>query len=112
MRIVQVLPRYAPALAYGGGGHMFWMLAQEFAKRGHQVVVVTSDSLSRDERAGLLVEELVPNIQVHRFRNRFNAMSASLPAVFYRPRSMRQGLRDAMADADVAHMGESRGIHN
>jgi glycosyltransferase involved in cell wall biosynthesis len=91
---------------------MFWMLAQELSRRGHQIVVVTSDSLSRDERAAKLDEVLAPNIRVHRFRNRFNAMSAGLPAVFYRPRSMRRGLRDAMSDADVVHMGESRGIHN
>lgn len=112
MRIVQVLPRYAPAWAYGGGVQMFWMLAQELAKRGHQIDVVTSDSLGRDERADRLEEDLQPNIHVRRFRNRFNAMSASLPAVFYRPRSMRRGLREAIARADVVHMGESRGIHN
>jgi glycosyltransferase involved in cell wall biosynthesis len=112
MRILQVLPRYAPAWAYGGGVHMFWLLAQELAKRGHQIDVVTSDSLSRDQRAVSLEEDLYPGIHVRRFRNRFNAMSASLPAVFYHPRSMRRGLREAMARADVVHMGESRGIHN
>src|ERR1700676_3631880 len=109
MRILQVLPRYAPAWAYGGGVRMFWLLAQELARRGHQIDVVTSDSLARDERAEHLDEDLEPRIHVRRFRNRFNAMSASLPAVFYRPRSMRHGLREAMAQADVAHMGESRG---
>jgi glycosyltransferase involved in cell wall biosynthesis len=112
MRILQVLPRYAPAWAYGGGVRMFWLLARELARRGHQIDVVTSDSLGRDERAERLDEDLEPRIHVRRFRNRFNAMSASLPAVFYRPRSMRRGLREAMARSDVAHMGESRGIHN
>jgi glycosyltransferase involved in cell wall biosynthesis len=91
---------------------MFWLLAQELAERGHQIDVVTSDSLGRDERAENLDEDLKPNIHVRRFRNRFNAMSASLPAVFYRPRSMRRGLREAMEHANVVHMGESRGIHN
>lgn len=112
MRILQVVPRYAPAWAYGGGVHMFWMLAQELARRGHHIEVVTSDSLSRDKRAQRLEEDLAPRIHVRRFRNRFNAMSASLPALFYRPRYMRGGLRDAMTHVDVVHMGESRGIHN
>jgi glycosyltransferase involved in cell wall biosynthesis len=112
MKIVQVLPRYAPAWAYGGGVHMFWLLAEELARRGHRIEVITSDSLGKDERAESLEEDLKPNVHVRRFRNRFNAMSASLPAVFYRPRSMRRGLREAMAQADVVHMGESRGIHN
>lgn len=112
MRILQVVPRYAPAWAYGGGVHMFWLLAQELAGRGHHIEVVTSDSLSRDERAEKLEEEIAPGIHVRRFRNRFNAMSASLPSVFYRPRSMRRGLQRAMSKVDVVHMGESRGIHN
>ncbi len=112
LRILQVVPRYAPAWAYGGGVHMFWLLAQELARRGHQIEVVTSDSLSRDERAVQLDEEIGPGIHVRRFRNRFNAMSASLPIVFYRPQSMRRGLREAMAGVDVVHMGESRGNHN
>jgi glycosyltransferase involved in cell wall biosynthesis len=112
MRILQVVPRYAPAWAYGGGVHMFWLLAQELVRRGHRIEVVTSDSLSRDERAERLDEEIAPGIHVRRFRNRFNAMSASLPAVFYRPRDMRRGLRESMAGVDVVHMGESRGIHN
>jgi len=91
---------------------MFWLLAQELARRGHQIEVVTSDSLSRDERVERLDQNLAPRIHVRRFRNRFNAMSASLPAVFYRPRSMRRGLREALSNADVVHMGEARGIHN
>jgi glycosyltransferase involved in cell wall biosynthesis len=91
---------------------MFWLLARELASRGHQIDVVTSDSLSRDERAQHLDENLQPSIHVRRFRNRFNSMSGSLPVVFNRPRSMRAGLRDAMAHADVVHMGESRGVHN
>ena len=112
MTIVQVLPRYAPAWAYGGGVRMFWLLACELAQRGHRIEVVTSDSLGPDQRSESRDEEMEPNIHVRRFRNRFNAMSARLPALFYRPRSMRAGLRESMAHADVVHMGESRGIHN
>jgi glycosyltransferase involved in cell wall biosynthesis len=112
MKILQVLPRYAPAWAYGGGVQMFWMLARELARRGHHLEVVTSDSLSRDARFERLEEDLEAGIHVRRYRNRYNSMSATLPAVFYRPRSMREGLRAAVAGVDVVHMGESRGIHN
>ena len=112
MKILQVLPRYAPAWAYGGGVQMFWMLARELVSRGHHLEVVTSDSMSREERFKRLEEELEAGIHVRRYRNRYNSMSATLPAVFYRPRSMREGLRAAVAGVDVVHMGESRGIHN
>lgn len=112
LQIVQVLPRYAPAWAYGGGVQMFWMLARELSRRGHRIEVITSDSLSREARADRLDEDLAPSIHVRRYRNAFNSLSASLPAVFYRPRAMRAGLREALGGADVIHMGESRGIHN
>lgn len=91
---------------------MFWLLARELARRGHEIEVVTSDSLGPEERAESLNEQLETRIRVRRYRNRFNALSARLPAVFYRPRSMRRALREAVARADVVHMGESRGIHN
>ena len=66
MRILQVVPRYAPAWAYGGGVHMFWLLAQELVRRGNQIEVVTSDSISQDERAASLDEEIAQGIHVRR----------------------------------------------
>jgi glycosyltransferase involved in cell wall biosynthesis len=112
VRILQVLPRYAPAWAYGGGVRMFWLLGSYFVERGHQVTAITSDSLDADHRATDVVEELMLGLTVRRFRNRFNRLSAHLPAVFYRPIGMRAGLLAALGDADIVHMGESRCMHN
>ncbi len=112
MRILQVLPRYAPAWSYGGGVRMFWYLACELTRLGHEVRVVTSDSVNANTRTPDLRETLEGGIKVTRYRNRFNRLSAQAGALFYRPRGMRLGVRSEAEWADVIHMGESRGIHN
>ncbi len=91
---------------------MFWLLASELARRGHQIVVITSDAMGPHERATRAVETLAPGIEVHRYRNRHTWLSARLTPLFFRPEGMREGLRRALQQADVVHMGESRGIHN
>lgn len=112
MTIVQVLPRYAPAWAFGGGVRMFWMLATELVERGHRLVVVTSDALGPTERATQFTEEIRPGIVVHRFPNPHPWLAAHLTPIFFRPAGMRKGLAALLQSADVVHMGESRGIHN
>jgi len=112
MRVLQVLPRYAPAWSYGGGVRMFWMLACELTRLGHEVRVVTSDSINPETRASELNETLDGGIQVTRYRNRFNSLSARAGALFFRPSGMRTGIRRLAEWSDVIHMGESRGIHN
>jgi glycosyltransferase involved in cell wall biosynthesis len=112
LRILQVLPRYAPAWSYGGGVRMFWGLANELARLGHEIRVVTSDSLDDGKRTLLTEEQLAERIHVSRFRNRFNRLSAHFGGAFYRPAGMRKAIEAAAAWADVVHMGESRGLHN
>jgi glycosyltransferase involved in cell wall biosynthesis len=91
---------------------MFWLLATQLARRGNKLVVITSDALGPHERSPRRTEELAPGITVERFPNRFTWLSARLTPLFFRPRGMRAGLRQALERADVVHMGESRGIHN
>ncbi len=110
MKIVQVLPRYAPAWAFGGGVRMFWLLATQFVRHGHEVVAVTSDALGPEERADKLIEELSHGITVYRFRNTHTGLATRFPIIFNRPRRMREELPAFVGSADVVHMGESRGI--
>ncbi len=112
MRILQVLPRYAPAWAFGGGVRMFWLLANEFAERGHDIVVATSDSAGPAERHASRVERLRPRILVNRYPNRRPGLATMLTPLFFRPIGMRDGLLELARQVDIVHMGESRGIHN
>src|ERR1700694_195191 len=110
MRIVQVIPRYAPAWAFGGGVRMFWLLGKELALAGHEVVAITSDAISESERATSLREVLAPGIQVKRFPNRFNRLASRVGPLFFRPRGMKWDLIREVGRADVVHVGE-RAIH-
>ncbi len=110
MRIVQVIPRYAPAWAFGGGVRMFWLLATELEKRGHDIQVVTSDSLNDSQRIAVPQEQIHPRISVLRFRNPYNKLSVRLGPIFFRPVGMRAALRKTVQRGDIVHMGE-RAIH-
>jgi glycosyltransferase involved in cell wall biosynthesis len=89
---------------------MFWLLASQFVRHGHEVVAITSDTLDTKDRAGKVTEELAPGIMVYRFRNAHTALAARLPIIFNRPHRMREELPAFVRSADVVHMGESRGI--
>jgi glycosyltransferase involved in cell wall biosynthesis len=91
---------------------MFWQLAAELARRGHELHVITSDSISHEERTDRIRERMAPDVEVWRYRNRFNRLSAHLSPVFYRPIGMRRGLEEAAGWADVVHVGEARGSHS
>jgi glycosyltransferase involved in cell wall biosynthesis len=112
MRILQALPRYAPAWSFGGGVRMFWLLATELAERGHEITVATSDAIGPAERATERVERLHRRIVVTRFPNRRPRLSTMMTPLFFRPQGMREGLVKLAESADIVHMGESRGIHN
>jgi glycosyltransferase involved in cell wall biosynthesis len=91
---------------------MFWLLAEQLADRGNEIVVATSDALGPNERTPSLQESLGARIVVHRFRNRSTYLSTRLMPLFLRPVGMKAGLRELVKTVDVVHMGESRGIHN
>jgi len=44
MKILQVSPCFYPAWAYGGPVPIVYHLSQELVKRGHEVVVYTTDT--------------------------------------------------------------------
>ena len=89
---------------------MIWILASQFARHGHEIVAITSDTLRPKERAGKVTEELSPRIMLYRFCNTHTALAARLPIIFNRPNKMREERPAFVRSADVVHMGESRGI--
>ena len=44
MRILQVIPSFYPALAYGGPIQSVYRLSCQLARRGHEVRVLTTDA--------------------------------------------------------------------
>lgn len=50
MKILQVIPAFYPAHAYGGTVEVAYHISKELVRRGHEVTVYTSDSLDKYHR--------------------------------------------------------------
>jgi len=59
MRILQVVPYFLPAYAFGGPVKVAYQISKELTKRGHEVVVYTTDAKDPDSRLNV---ESVRNI--------------------------------------------------
>ncbi len=103
MRVLEVVPYYEPAWAFGGPPRVMSSEARELFRRGHLVTVFTTDAYERDQRlpSGRVV---LDGVAVDRFRNMSNR--AAFDRYRFQPRGMRRALRGV--DADVVHLSEMR----
>lgn len=111
MRILQVVPRYAPAWAFGGGVQATYQLAREWVRHGHCVTVFTSDQRDRDSQFEQL-EEVFDGIRIHRFRNPSQHLASRYPHLCFYPAGLKSALRNITDRFDVVHVAEARGPHN
>src|SRR5258708_2444453 len=68
MKILHVVPYFAPAWAFGGTPRAVYEIAFQQVRNGHDVSVLTSDALSKKQRTPKL-EEMVSGVKVFRVRN-------------------------------------------
>jgi len=70
MKILQVVPYFPPAYAFGGPVKVAYQISSELVKRGHEVVVYTTDAKDFDSRLEMgSSSNIIKGIIVHRFRN-------------------------------------------
>ena len=69
MRILQVVSYFPPAYAFGGPVKAAYQISRELVKRGHEVVVYTTDAKDFDSRLEMNSSDIIDGIKVHRFRN-------------------------------------------
>ena len=60
MRILQVIPHFMPAQAYGGPVAGTYNLSKYLVNKGHDVTVYTTDTLGGEGRIQCLEEEISP----------------------------------------------------
>ena len=110
LHILHVTPYYAPAYAYGGVVRAVEGLAQALIARGHQVTVLTTDTLTQDERYAGEEEEVRDGVRVIRTRN----VSQYLRGQFNlsTPHHMRQTVQSLISSVDVMHCHEFRTVEN
>lgn len=109
MKILQIIPHFYPAWAYGGPTRNVYGLAKELIKRGHSVTVYTTDALNSKERIKRK-EEVVDGIKIRRFKNLSNTLAYN-HNIFFEP-SMLLEARKEVSSFNIIHMHAYRTIQN
>jgi len=69
MKILQVIPYFHPAYAFGGPVKVAYQISRELAKKGHEIVIYTSDAKDLSSRLETNFEENIDGMKVYYFRN-------------------------------------------
>jgi glycosyltransferase involved in cell wall biosynthesis len=110
MHILHLTPYYAPAYAWGGVARVVEGLAHACIERGHEVTVLTTDTLNAHERImderdtvrdGVRVVR-VPNLSPL-LRRRYNLST---------PQGMKKAGYPLLKEADILHVHEFRTLEN
>jgi glycosyltransferase involved in cell wall biosynthesis len=104
MHVLQVVPYYAPAWAFGGPPKVMWEEARELVRLGEDVEVITTDALDATSRSPGPVDSIEEGVRIHRLRNRSNWLA------YHRYRSTPEGLHRAFrrSDPNIIHLSETR----
>lgn len=100
MRILFVIPYFAPAWSFGGPIKVVMELSKELLRQGHEVTVATTDVLDRKHRHNKSIDT-IDGIEVHYFKNISNTLAAR--ANVYMPRGFRAWLKKNIRKYDVVH---------
>jgi len=110
IRILRVIPRYAPAWRYGGSVRFSYDLDAALLERGCRITVYTSDQIDEHHRSPHRHERL-NGIDIHRFPNPSNYLASQAGWLALYPLGLRRALRDTVGRFDLVHVTEARGPH-
>jgi glycosyltransferase involved in cell wall biosynthesis len=110
IRILRVIPRYAPAWRYGGSVRFSYDLDIALTERGFAVTVYTSDQIDEHHRSPDR-HECLHGIEIHRFRNPWNYLASRAAWLGLYPIGLQQALMDTVGRFDLVHITEARGAH-
>lgn len=108
MRILHIIPYFYPAWAYGGTCRAAWELSRALVRKGHDVVVFTTDALDATSRARP-VFEVVDGVEIHRFRNVNNSLAWNR---IFLPLGFGRHIERELRKVDVVHLHEFRSYQN
>lgn len=108
MRVLHLVPYYAPAWGFGGVVRAVHGLAGALAAQGHAVTVLTTDAGDQGQRLPVH-EEVLDGVRVLRCRNLLPVLrKANLSS----PVGMGAALRSILPDVDILHLHEFRTVEN
>lgn len=102
MRLLQVIPYFLPATAFGGPVTVCAQIARGMVARGHSVTVLTTDVASRTERTASL-RETIDGIEIVRVKNRSMKL---VQGNLWTPMGLAATARELLRSADVVHVHE------
>ena len=106
MKILHVVPSFAPCFAHGGVVNASYQIAKKQVENGHDVTVYTTDSCNERLKFENNYDMDVEGIKVFYFKNVSNAFKNKL--TIDTPISSINHLRKTVADFDIIHIHEHR----
>lgn len=110
MKILQVIPYFTPAYAFGGPVTVVYQISRELAKRGHEVVVYTTDAENPDSRLNIEREKIVDGFNVYYMRNL--SMVPVRKSKIFITTELVSIAKEQTKDFDVIHLHECRTFQN
>jgi glycosyltransferase involved in cell wall biosynthesis len=101
LRILHVVPYYEQAWAYGGIPRLATTMTRALARRGHHVIVCTTDVRDERTRASAIAPG-THGVDVRMFPNLSNRVAYHLQ--FFTPVGLRAHLKHTAATFDIAHV--------
>ena len=104
MKVLQVVPYFFPAWAYGGPVKVVYEISKELVTKGHGVTVYTTDVYNKNLRFSGKTNEIVDvsGIKVCYFKNVSNYLAYDLNG--YLPIGFRKAVRQNLKDFDIVHL--------
>ena len=110
MRILQVVPCFPPAYAFGGPVKVVYQISKELVRRGHEVTVYTTDAKDFNSRVNLEPVKFVDGIKVYYFRN-LTLMLVKKFKLFITPQLVLHA-KSEVGKFDIVHLHEYRTFQN
>ena len=108
MKIILVTQYFAPAWAYGGPPKVLFNLSKELIKLGHEVIVLTTDSLGSSRNS--IFTEKINGINIYRLKTLSNRLAYRCK-LFIVP-DMLNKLKENLEDADYVLYSDLRTLIN
>ena len=108
MNILQITKYFYPAVSFGGPVQCTYELSKYLVKRGHRVVVYTSDALDIHSNSKIKEKhQIIDGIEIFYFQS----IARLFAGIFITPK-MIQALRKNVSSFDVIHLHEYRTFQN
>jgi len=108
MRIVQVVPHFYPAWSFGGIARVVYEISRELVRRGHEVVVYTTNAL--DPRTDFKVSK--SEYDVEGMRVRYYGNIARFGGLNFSSDIFAHSSRREILNSDIVHLHAFRTFQN